>query len=613
MREQEGLAVDAADDVRDVETAAQGTTDDRVRRLGGWVLLGAAVTASALVVSHDDLTVDWFSDEMWRVAMVHSPEWWDLYLGWDTPTPPGFLLFFRGVDVFLPTGPLGLRLWVLAGLVAAMLITARLLLAIVARPPLPVPWRATSNAGEADDDARSTARMRSMRIAAIATVVILPLLEAFGVHRIFVQYVFEVTLAAAILLAVERLDHGARWWPVLLATIVVAPIFTIGTVFLLPAAVLYAAWWAWRQDDRRRRLIQAGGAVAASVAAGLTVWVVAYRPVAGESITSYWRPWSLDGDASQFPRLLGDSLRQLRLGVLAWSQPDAIFDMTLLVSILLMVCAVVGLVSLGRRWPPLLVFLVTGWVGVVAASYLQAWPMTPERVNLAVFFPLYAATVFGAVRSVSVIARESAAVTIGACLAIGLLSWPSYETELFGNAFLRGLTSDLEVVAASPSSENWVVTYHFASQWYAEDALVTSPPGDRTYELFTETYTDFRMYDPAVLAERVDTLAPGTAVWCVIPYDIGPGATEEACQVPDDLTQFYDGFLERSGVRGFIVGCADLWTEGDGEGSGVPDEVLRACDGSFVFDPTAGPGEPADAAGEELQRLAADPGHDGPE
>ena len=102
-----------------------------------WPMAVTLFTASSLVVSADDLGADWFADEIWRANFVHSPHWWDLYLSWDTPTPPGFVMFFRIVGVVLPTGPVALRLTTIVTLVTAMALLLWLLLSIVDRAPSP--------------------------------------------------------------------------------------------------------------------------------------------------------------------------------------------------------------------------------------------------------------------------------------------------------------------------------------------------------------------------------------------------------------------------------------------------------------------------------------------
>jgi hypothetical protein len=140
-----------------------------------------------------------------------------------------------------------------------------------------------------------------------------------------------------------------------------------------------------------------------------------------------------------------------------------------------------------------------------------------------------------------------AAVVVGVVLA-----WPSHQTELPNGAFLRGLTGDLAVVADSPADDNLVLTYHFSTKWYAEDALVTAHPGGRHYDVVPETYTDQRVYDPSFIAGLVDALPSGAAVWCVMPFDVGPEATERACQVPAGLQPIVDAHGARSIIRGYL-------------------------------------------------------------
>jgi hypothetical protein len=130
--------------------------------------------------------------------------------------------------------------------------------------------------------------------------------------------------------------------------------------------------------------------------------------------------------------------------------------------------------------------------------------------------------------------------------------WPTNKTELFGGAFLRGVTGDLAVLADSPARHNLVFSYHFSTRWYVEDALVTSQPGGRTYDVVPETYTDRSAYEAGVVAAAVAAQPSGTAVWCVMPYDLGPELTEEACPVPPGLTPLHESRHDRSTIKGYL-------------------------------------------------------------
>ena len=503
--------------------------------------MAAGYTASALVISHDELGVDWFSDEMWRANLVHSPRWWQLYLSWDTPTPPGFVLAYRALDRLVPTGPQTLRLTTLAALVAGLLLISRLLFAIIDLP------------GHHDSPPPPN-RRSAQRIGAVAACLLAPLLSAFGVHRTFVPYLIELCFGAALLLGCVLLDSDRRAWPWLMVMVVAAPLFTIAPLFLFPAVAVVVARWAWREPATRRcRLTGSAAGFTISGAVALVVYWVAYRPVAKDSISSYWADTSLVHRPGAVGELLGRSIRLFRDGLTIWAHPSIGERWHTATLMLCLACLATGLWSLGRQWPPLLGVLLSGWTAIILASVVAGWPMTPERVNLAVVGIAWIVTLYGGLRVAAVIVRDRPLLLVGACVLATVAVWPSAKLPLFGNAFLRGLTPDLNVVADSPALDNVVITYHFASRWYAEDALVTRRPGGRHYTLTSETYDDTTMYDPAVLAALIARAKPGTAIWCVIPYDIGPDAAERACRVPTTLIPLVETRGERSLIRGFLV------------------------------------------------------------
>jgi hypothetical protein len=514
-------------------------------RIGAWLAAAAAFTASALVVVHDDLNDDWFADEMWRANLVRSPHWWELYTSWDTPTPPGFVLFLRAYGWLFPTGPTALRIITVLTLVVTLLLLLRMLLEIIDRAPVvSAPAR-----GARTDPSRTRL---SMQIGAFATCVALPLLGAFGIQRTFVPYFLETAFAVALVLLCALLDRWPRAWAVLLAVVIATPWFTIATLHVLGPCVAYLLWWCVRRRDRRRLMWSV--ATAAVVAAeGLAVYVVAYRPVNKATIGNYWDFASLQGHPRRFGSLLADTWRGVGDGLLSWSHPSVAERFVWPVRLVIAACLVVGLVSLGRRWPALLAVLGGAWVSVVVASAAVGWPMTPERVNLAVFTFAYAAIAFGAMRIVGVATRELAPVAAVATVVAIAVAWPAHQSPLPNGEFLRGLTADLEVIAASPADDNVVLTYHFSTKWYAEDALVTARPGGRHFEVVPETYTDQRVYDPAFVASVVGELPPGGAIWCVIAFDAGPEASERACQVPAGLTPITDVRGTRAVIRGYLT------------------------------------------------------------
>jgi hypothetical protein len=520
-------------------------TPDRTLRWGwsGWLSFAAAVVLSALTVSAGELHADWFSDEMWRANFVRSPDWWDLYRSWDTPTAPGFIWMFRAWGTVFPTGPFALRLCTLATVVVSMVLTARFLLEVLGT-------RSAGGHGPSSDDA--TRGVAALKTCAVGACVVAPMLSAFGIHRTFVPYFVETSFAAALLLCCVSL--GRRTWaPDALAVVaVLTPVFTIGTVFLLPPVAGYV-WW-WRRTPVHRaagtRLI---GAFVLAAAVAIVVYATFLRPVKKTTIDDYWASATLRERPGDLPRLLGDTARQMRDGLLGWSNIGLGGVPGVLVWAAIGASGIVGVSTLARRWPPLPALLAGAWVTIAAASAVVGWPMTAERVNLPLFGFVYVAIVFGALRIVAWIARDRSIVAAAAVCVALVWSYPTEKTELFGQAFLRGLTDDLGVVRRSPAETNLVLTYHFGARWYAEDVLVTADTSPKAFRIIPETYTDARVYDRAFVAGVVADLAPGSAVWCVIPFDVGPDATDRACPVPASLRPLVVVRGERSEIRGYRV------------------------------------------------------------
>ena len=287
--------------------------------------------------------------------------------------------------------------------------------------------------------------------------------------------------------------------------ILATPWFTIGAVYFLPPTAIYLLWWCRRHGDRRRT-IWSLAALATSALTAMGVYLVAYRPVNKATIGDYWSSTALETDAGRFAplarRLLaGDPRRCVGLGA-----PDRAGGIDVAGAARPVASLVVGLASLGRRWPPLLAILAGAWCSIVVASIVVGWPMTPARVNLALFVFVYVTIGFGVLRIVGTLAGERAAIVGVASVALVVALWPMHPTDLPNGEFLRGQTADLRVVADSPAQENLVLTYHFASKWYAEDALATARPGGRHYTVVPETYTDTRVYDPGFVARLVFAL-----------------------------------------------------------------------------------------------------------
>ena len=102
--------------------------------------------------------------------------------------------------------------------------------------------------------------------------------------------------------------------------------------------------------------------------------------------------------------------------------------------------------------------------------------------------------------------------------------WPRLTTP--GRLF--SLVREFDVVATSRATANLVIAYHFLAQPYADDRLVNGAPPGR-FIVLAERHDDRSLYGP--LDELVATkLARGGAVWCVVPYALGPVDSDRACR-----------------------------------------------------------------------------------
>src|SRR5690606_20417730 len=138
---------------------------------------------------------------------------------------------------------------------------------------------------------------------------------------------------------------------------------------------------------------------ATSVALLLVLYLMLYKPMSGTSIGDWWVRYgaSLGGDRSLGDLLLFsfDQLRAGLMGSQVWLGAPEARGAALAV---LALGTVVGAVGVARRWPWLLVIVVSGFVLAIPASALMRWPMTIERVNLCWQVFLFTLVGFGLVR-----------------------------------------------------------------------------------------------------------------------------------------------------------------------------------------------------------------------
>jgi hypothetical protein len=265
-----------------------------------------------------------------------------------------------------------------------------------------------------------------------------------------------------------------------------------------------------------------------SAGVALALYELLYRPVVDHEIRRYW------ADATLRESSLDSVLRTSWGRLMQASISDAVnvfpsgYNGPLAV-VLIVGLAVTGFILLGRLWVWFPIAFVSAWATAAVAS-LAGWPMTPERVNLPVLWMFHSAAVVAVLYLVARLVRHPALVLgIGAMLLWAF--WPAPPPH-GAEPFARGLTSDLDVIAASPDNRNIVVSYHPMSHWYADDRLVTAYHGPDTFTIVREPWHDAGpLYDHADDAVRAAGWRPGTAVWCVIPFEVGPEAGSRACHI----------------------------------------------------------------------------------
>ena len=150
------------------------------------------------------------------------------------------------------------------------------------------------------------------------------------------------------------------------------------------------------------------------------------------------------------------------------------------------------------------------------------------------------------------------------------------------------MTADLDPVAASTAPRNVVLAYHTMAHFYAHDRLVNDTPGGAgrftviTYALVpmlwlafigaawfvthtplpwhgwlamvlaTGVVGDDALYRPVdATIDRYD-LRSGDMVWCVIPYDLGPDRSLQACRFAP--TTAVDRVVDERGTGTWIQG-----------------------------------------------------------
>src|SRR5438477_1068117 len=452
-----------------------------------------------------------FFDEMWRLDLIHSRDVLatSKLIANTTAVPYGWIYANKAlIAVFGDSLPV-LRL---AGLVFWTLALVVLLLTFV---------RVTA--------VGSRLRHRPVTVAVVATCATLAvtgsLTELTGYAN---NYVFDVLLAALLLYASTELDRSRWAFPALLVIIATMPLFTLPALVLLPAAIARAVWWARKVGRPALALLAGASVVSAGTAA--VAYVELYRPVVGRPasiafLADWWRPDRLQS-GSGGPLLLGRTASLIRSAI--WPGAAGIGHPVL--SVVLWTSFVYGLLVLIRWWPWSGVFLASGWVGILLLCATTGAPVTPVRVTVGFYFLVLATVIFGFFAGVAfmteLLTRGRGHQVPFVAIAVSVLAfmWPRLTTP--GRLF--SLVREFDVVATSRATANLVIAYHFLAQPYADDRLGNGAPPGR-FIVLAERHDDRSLYGP--LDELVATkLARGGAVWCVVPYALGPVDSDRACR-----------------------------------------------------------------------------------
>ena len=522
---------------------------DEPRRRRWWAdprwlaLVSAGIAAVAL---HQKLQGQWdmpyFFDEMWRADMVRSSDHVDRMLTHNTPAAIGWILVLWAATTPFGGGPGVMRVASLAFFPIAAGLSSLALLRIVERAPL-------------DRFGHRPARPVAALAAGLAPAIVV-LLPAAWRYYYLNNYAFEVAYVAALTWAAVSLDRHRWAWGALLAGIAGLPLFTVGGSLTAPAFVACAAWWAWHRPrpERRRRAVDLAVATGAVAAFGAVVYLRLWHPItSGQGIEDYW----VGEDATVGGRLsFGDLMAKL----VSQAHHDLLGDRVMaasptvvtLATLGLLAGLAVGLVSLGRRWPWFVAIPASAYLVALVGAFVAHWPITLERVNLCFYWMVYVAAAYGVLRMLTLPFRRHPSIALPAVAVLMVALFPT-PFDPSPTAFARWMTADLDPVAASTAPRNVVLAYHTMAHFYAHDRLVNDTPGGAgRFTVVRDRFGDDALYRPVdATIDRYD-LRSGDMVWCVIPYDLGPDRSLQACRFAP--TTAVDRVVDERGTGTWIQG-----------------------------------------------------------
>ena len=492
----------------------------------GGTALGALLIMVA--IGRRSLALDFYFDEMWRYDMVRDANPRARALLHDTPIPPGWLYAMHYVLAPLTSSRSLARL--------ATLVPSAIGLAVLADALRMVAQRA------------GAIRQQAGLIGALSVWLACGIPAIAAVNLYFNNYGTEILAGALLIWAAARVELRGASATLLLALAVTIPLFAHGALLMLPAILVL--WYRGQVTVSARSAIIAG---AAAVTTSLVSWMLFYRPLPEGELVDFWSSEKVGAGGGwpfvrHFSRQLSDAL-----------VPSGGDGVGIWLLVVVVVALTAGAIIVARSCPSLLVFVAVGQTGAIGASIVLSWPATPVRVNIAFVAPIATLIPFGALmlirRSLHSRVHATTLIPIAVITAFAFAAPQMWPTSTSNNAtstatFARGLTNDLQLLASRSGSHVVVVAYHPMSHWYADDVFRHNPPHQMDVDILRDS-SDGAVYSDI---DRLvgELLRPGTDVWCIIPYEVGPENSQQACRLTlPTLTETYRVRMGRALAIGF--------------------------------------------------------------
>jgi hypothetical protein len=283
------------------------------------------------------------------------------------------------------------------------------------------------------------------------------------------------------------------------------------------------------------------------------MYLVFYKPLNpldASSLGGFWHDWIADHDWNALKAIVLRSARMecdlLRQGALLGRLPYV----ERWLPWLLVTALPVGTVLLSARLPALAVLLASCLFTAGAASFVGAWPFGLIRMNFAFFWLPHLAI---SLAIVTVLPTVFEMIPRGRAVVIGMCALALIPTSAEAPApwlFARGIEDDLAIIAQTPAERNIVLSYHFMSYFYPEYYLEQRVDSKKRFRILPERRGDRSLFTD-LSAKLAGLATDGDAIWCLIPYELGPEVSQ-ACRLDAPLfAKFSDVMGKRAHVMGF--------------------------------------------------------------